>query len=211
MLAGRIVERGKLELVDIPEPRLSPPAPGKPAEIIFQPEVTCLCGSDLPYFCGSQPKYPLQDGLSLHEMVGTVIETTGKRFRPGDQVLAVPVGQVGLFERFALSEERAIPLDRRRPRESVLLAQPLGTAIYAVKKLPQVIDQDVAVVGQGPMGQIWCSLLRNLGAREIIAIDPLESRLSRSPAFGATATVNPSREDPVAAVERITGAPWPTS
>ncbi len=204
MLAGRIVRKGRIDLVEVAEPRLARAASGSPGEIIFQPEITCLCGSDLPYFSEDQAKYPLQDGLSLHEMVGTVVDTSGKRFRPGDKVLAVPVAQVGLFERFALSEERAIPLDPRKAPEAAMLAQPLGTAIFAVKKLPQVIDQDVVVVGQGPMGQIWCALLRNLGAREIIAIDPLESRLRRSPGFGATATVNPAQEDPIAAVSRIT-------
>ncbi len=205
MLAGRIIKKGHIELVDLPEPRLSPARSGAPGEIIFQPEVTCLCGSDLPYFCNNQPKYPLKDGLSLHEMVGTVIETSGSRFRRGDKVLAVPDGQVGLFERFAMGEERVIPLDPRKPPEAAMLAQPLGTVIFAVKKLQQVIDQDVVVVGQGPMGQIWCSVLRNLGAREIIAIDRLESRLMRSHEFGATATVNSSKEDPIAAVSRITG------
>src|SRR5262249_49919995 len=59
--------------------------------------------------------------------------------------------------------------------------------------------------GQGPMGQIYCSALRNLGAREIIAIDPLESRLARSLGMGATAIINPSKEDCLAAVARITG------
>ena len=138
-------------------------------------------------------------------MVGTVADTTGRRFKKGDKVLAVPVAQVGLFERFALSEERAIPLDPRRPPEAALLAQPLGTVIFALKKLPPVLDLDVAVVGQGPMGQIWCAVLRNLGAREIIAVDPLDSRLRRSPGFGATATVNPARQDSAAEVARITG------
>ena len=107
MLAGRILSKGRISLADIPEPRLRPPPAGGPGEISFQPEITCLCGSDLPYFCEDQPQYPLQDGLSLHEMIGTVVDTSGRRFQKGDKVLAVPLAQVGLFERFALSEERS--------------------------------------------------------------------------------------------------------
>lgn len=204
MLAGRIVQKGFIQLVEIEEPRLGPPQATGEEEIIFQPEITCLCGSDLPYFCEEQPSYPLDVGLSLHEMVGTVVETTGRRFRAGQKVLAVPVAQVGLFERLRLSEARAIPLDPRRPLEAVLLAQPLGTVIYALKKVPQVLDLDVAVVGQGPMGQIWCAVLRMLGAREIIALDVLDARLAMSPRMGATAVVNPAREDAAAAVASIT-------
>jgi threonine dehydrogenase-like Zn-dependent dehydrogenase len=210
VLAGRILSRGRIELVEAPEPTLGKPsrgpegAGGEIGEIIVQPEIACLCGSDLPYFDEPQPSYPLEPGMSLHEIAGTVLETNGSKFRPGDLVLAVPVGQQGLFQRFRLSEERAVPLDRGRPLEMSVLAQPLGTVIHALKKIPPVLDLDVAVVGQGPIGQMFCAVLRNLGACEIIAIDPLESRLSRSPRLGATAVVNPAREDCAAAVARIT-------
>ncbi|MGF2076112.1 alcohol dehydrogenase catalytic domain-containing protein, partial [Enterococcus casseliflavus] len=77
------------------EPRLGDLPGSGVGEIIFQPEITCLCGSDLPYFCEDQPEYPLQVGLSLHEMVGTVLDTNGRRFKSGDRVLAVPLRQVG--------------------------------------------------------------------------------------------------------------------
>lgn len=210
-----MVAKGKIELVDIPEPTLtvSPSERSVPGEIIFQPEYTCLCGSDLPYFDsdfeGEAATYPRQIGHSLHEMVGTVVATSGTKFRPGDRVLAVPVNQVGLFERFCLSEARAIPLDERVPPEQALIAQPLGTVIFALKKVPSPLDMDVAVVGQGPIGQLFNLALRNLGAREIIGIDPIESRLKLSTQLGATATVCSSRENPVEAVRRITGGAMP--
>jgi threonine dehydrogenase-like Zn-dependent dehydrogenase len=138
-------------------------------------------------------------------MVGTVVETSGRKFRRGDKVLAVPENQVGLFERFRVSEKRAIPLDPRKPPEVAMMAQPLGTVLFALRKVPQLIDLDVAVVGQGPIGQLFCAALRNLGAREIIALDPVESRLAASPRMGATALVNPARQDAVAEVARLTG------
>ena len=203
MLAGRIVAKGAIRLVDMEEPRLS--KDGGEGTIIFQPEITCLCGSDLPFFAEDQPSYPLPDGLSLHEMVGTVIDTSGERFRPGDKVLAVPVGQVGLFERFELSDERVIPLDARKPPEIAMLSQPLGTVIYALRKLPSLIDLNVVVVGQGPIGQIFNACLRNLGARQIIALDRVPARLEMAPHMGATAAVDVTTEDPVAAVARLTG------
>ncbi len=176
------------------------------AQIIFQPELACLCGSDLPFFDSDDEiaPYPQQIGHSLHEMIGTVVDTSGQRFRPGDRVLAVPVFQRGFFERFALSEGRAIPLDTRQPVEHALLSQPLGTVLYALKKLPNVLDQDVAVVGQGPIGQMFVACLRNLGAREIIAIDRLPSRLEMSPRMGATRVICNADADAVKTVEQIT-------
>jgi threonine dehydrogenase-like Zn-dependent dehydrogenase len=137
-------------------------------------------------------------------MTGTVVATNGKKFRPGDKVLAVPVNQRGLFERYIVSEARAIPVDPRVPRNRAFLAQPLGTVIYALKKLPQVLDKDVVIVGQGPIGQMFAACMRMLGAREIIAVELVESRLSLSTRMGATAPINPNRIDVAAEVGRIT-------
>lgn len=207
MLAGEIYAPGKVRLVDAPEPRLDQVVEGAAAgpEIIFQVELACLCGSDLLFFEGDYEEFPPVLGHSLHEMIGTVVETNGQRFRPGDRVLCVPVNQVGLFERFRVSEERAIPLVAKPSEEEALLAQPLGTVIFALRKLPNLLDWNVAVVGQGPIGQLFNATLRNLGAREIIGIDLLESRLKTSPRMGATQLVDASREDPIEAVRRITG------
>lgn len=208
MLAGYFPAKHRIDLVDVPEPVLEPlPSnSNQPGQIIFQPEVSCLCGSDLPYFNAEAPEFPNRViGHSLHEMVGTVMATNGRKFQPGDKVLAVPVNQVGLFERFVVSEARAIPVDTRIPFNRAFLAQPLGTVIYALKKLPQVLDKDVAVVGQGPIGQMYNALLRMFGAREIIGLDKFDSRLALSPKMGATATINVDKVDPVAEVSRITG------
>jgi len=208
LLAGYFPARHRIDLVDVAEPVLdrAAPEPGTPGDIIFQPEISCLCGSDLPYFNAEHPEFThRQIGHSLHEMTGTVVATNGKKFRPGDKVLGVPIEQQGLFERYILSEERAIPVDARLPENRAFLAQPLGTVICALKKLPQVLDQDVVIIGQGPIGQIFNACLRNLGAREIIAVELLESRLALSPKMGATATINSRETDVAAEVARITG------
>ncbi|HEV8000150.1 MAG TPA: zinc-binding dehydrogenase [Planctomycetaceae bacterium] len=204
MFAAQITGPRRIELVQVPEPSLVTQPDGRP-QIVFQPELTCLCGSDLPYFQRTEEQPNPQLGHSLHEMTGTVVATDGTRFKSGERVLCVPYNQSGFFERYVIHEDRAIALDPRVPEECALMAQPLGTAIFALKKLPTLMDQDVAVVGQGPMGQLMCGALRNLGAREIIAIDLLESRLANSPRMGATATICNAKEDPVAAVKRITG------
>lgn len=200
LLAGEIHAPRKVRLIEVPEPKLE-----GPGEIIFQVELACLCGSDLLYFENDYPEFPPVVGHSLHEMTGTVVATSGTRFRPGDRVLTVPLNQEGLFERFRVSEQRAIPLDPRPPEAEALLAQPLGTVIYALKKLPPIIDLDVVVVGQGPIGHLFNLALRNLGARQIIAIDPLEQRLAASARTGATSVVLSSQQNPVKVVSDLTG------
>ncbi|MEQ1843938.1 MAG: alcohol dehydrogenase catalytic domain-containing protein, partial [Verrucomicrobiales bacterium] len=104
MLVGDMYAPGKIRLIDAPEPELPPhPPEGCSGQILCQPETTCLCGSDLPYFTGSD-EWPIELGHSLHEMIGTVTATNGGRWRVGERVLAVPLKQMGLQERFVLDE-----------------------------------------------------------------------------------------------------------
>jgi len=202
MLAGDIYEPRKIRLTDTEEPALDPASPG---EIIFQPELGCLCGSDLLYFEGDYEEYPPEIGHSLHEMIGRVVDTNGDLFQVGDHVLCVPDRQQGLSERFRVTEQQAILVDSRPPVDQALLAQPLGTVLFALRKLPNLIDQSVVVVGQGPIGQLFNIALKQLGARQIIAVDQIADRLEVSPRTGATETVNSSQQDPVKAVEDLTG------
>jgi threonine dehydrogenase-like Zn-dependent dehydrogenase len=203
MLVGDMYAPGKVRLIERPEPVLPPKPPdGCSGQILFQPETTCLCGSDLPFFT-SAGELPVEVGHSLHEMIGTVIATNGRKWKTGERVLAVPVNQVGLQERFLLDENRAVAIATDIPEEHALMAQPLGTAIYAMKKLQTLLDLDVVIVGQGPMGQLMNACARNLGAREIIGIDKLESRLKTSPKMGATRTICNQDADPVFEVQRI--------
>jgi threonine dehydrogenase-like Zn-dependent dehydrogenase len=201
LFAGRISKPGKIDLVEAPEPKIT-----GAGQILFQPELGCLCGSDLPFFDGPGEwgPFPQKVGHSLHELIGVVVESTGQRFRAGDRVLGVPIDQMGLCERLVISEQRAIPLDPRKPREHTILAQPLGTVLFALRKIPNLLDSTVAVVGQGPIGQIFCAALRNAGARKIIAIDRLNSRLALSPKIGATDVICTAQDDPVDAVRHLT-------
>ena len=205
VFAGQMPAPLQVELVEIPEPELPVRDPEGPGQIIFQPHLACLCGSDLPFFQGSD-EYPIVEGHSLHEMIGTVVATNGQRYEVGDLVLAVPLEQRGLYERYVVDETRAIPVDTRVPGEHALLAQPLGTVLFALKKLPAVVDLDFAVVGQGPIGQLFNLALSNMGARQIIGIDLLPSRLAQGLQHGATATVCNAEVDAVEAVSELTGA-----
>jgi threonine dehydrogenase-like Zn-dependent dehydrogenase len=206
MLAGEIFAPRQIRLVEVPEPTLDHAPPG---QLLLEVELGCLCGSDSPFFTAQKPEFPCRIGQSLHELVGRVVATTGDRFQPGQRVLCVPVEHFGLWERFVVSQERAIEIDPRVTAEEAVLAQPLGTILFAMRKLPAILGWDVAVVGQGPIGQLFCSVLRNLGARHIFAIDRLAQRLELSPHMGATRVIDLSLEDPVAAITSVTGGTLP--
>ena len=84
------------------------------------------------------------------------------------------------------------------------MLQPLGTVVWAFRKLPNILLKDAVVVGQGPMGLLFTHALSNAGAKTVIAMDRLDYRLEVSKRMRATHTVNVDREDPAEAVKRIT-------
>ena len=200
MLAGQIKKLGQIKLIDHPEPELV-----KSGQVIFQPEMACLCGSDSPYFNENQSSYPLPIGMSLHEMVGTIVCSNGGKLSAGQKVLAVPLNHEGIFERMAISEDRVLVFESNRPYEEMVIAQPLGTVLYALRKLPNLLGWKVAVVGQGPIGQLFCAALKNLGASEVIGIDVLASRLETSKLMGASAVIDNSKDNLVQAIQDLTG------
>jgi threonine dehydrogenase-like Zn-dependent dehydrogenase len=200
MRAGQITGRGRIELVDADRGRAL--ADG---EVIVAPETACLCGSDIPYFSEAQERYPLPVGLSLHEIVGRVIESSSSAFRAGDRVLAMPLGLRGLFERLTIADDRLVRIEPGLDNDAAVLAQPMATVLSALSTLPGLIGTTVAVVGQGPIGLLFNACLSSLGAARIIGIDVLERRVECSCEFGATDSISARLADPIAAVREMTG------
>lgn len=224
MKAAQITAPRTVDLVEVAEPQLD----GAAGQVKVRLERACLCGSDSPLFAYdlsdfSDPKtqrhlekgpllpydprnpYPLMPGQSIHECLGTVTESTSTRFREGDFVLVLPSHMDGLQEFLVVNEKRAIPLPPDAvSKEEILMTQPLGTVIWAFRKLPNVLDMHTVVVGQGPMGLMITRMLSQMGARTVVALDRLDYRLEIARQMGATHTVNVTREDPYATVREMT-------
>ncbi len=202
MKAGQIRARGRIDLVELPDPR----AP-RAGDVTVAAETGCLCGSDIPFFSEAQAAYPLQPGLSLHEIVGRVVDTASPQFRVGDRVLAMPPGLLGCAERLQLRDDRLVPIDDALTNEAAVLSQPMATVLSALSTVPNVLGLTVAVVGQGPIGLLFDACLSRLGAARVIGIDTRAERAERACAFGATDAVT-TREargvDAVAAVAELT-------
>ncbi len=200
MKVGQIVAQQRIEFVDRPIPE-----PTQPGQVVVRMVKGAICGSDMPHFLYEQPQYPLPDGVSLHECIGVIAASTSKRFKEGDEVLAVPPAHRGLQEYFLTSEEVTFLLPDFDPKQSILMSQPLGTVIWALRKLGNLLLQHTVVLGVGPMGLLFTHLLSNLGAKTIIALDKLDYRLETARSMQATHTLNVTCCDVVKEVGAITG------
>ena len=203
MRAGQIVAPRQIEIIDIDQPNLADYPDGT---IMIKTVHSAICGSDMPSFVLEHPaeSYPLQPGLSIHEAIGVVTDSKSDKFRVGDEVLALPRHIGGLSEYFLSDESVTLPLTDFPRKDCILMSQPLGTVVWACRKLPNLLNLDTVIIGQGPMGLLFSHTISNLGARTVITSDLVDFRLSVSKKMRATHTVNPAKEDLVAAVAEIT-------
>ena len=226
MKAAQIRAPRSIHIIEIDDPVLT----DCPTDhIIVRLKRACLCGSDSPFFAydlsrvrneapeeltistefleiETEEVYPLRIGLSLHECVGTVIRSASSKFKEGDYVLALPEYQNGYQENLCIPSSRAIHLPENTVSiEEMVLTQPLGTGIWACRKLEKVIGADVVIIGLGPIGLFFSHLLANLGARRVITLDRIPSRLEAGEKMHATHRINIDAEDPLEAVRNITG------
>lgn len=199
MKAARLVAPRRFEILDVPEPSLS-----QPDTLLVRVERASLCGSDSPYFLRNLGNYPAPVGLSIHECIGWVVDSKSPRFRIGDAVLAVPPGQMGLTELFVANAAHTVPLPSAQFSSEILMAQPLGTVLWAMRKLPNLLHAHTVVLGQGPMGLLLDATLSNLGAKSVIAVDRIPQRLAVAPAMRATHLLNANQEDVAKRVREIT-------
>ena len=203
MKTGQIVAPRQIEIIDIEQPNLADYPDGT---VMIKTVHSAICGTDMPSFVLEHPadSYPLGTGLSIHEAIGIVTESTSDKFKAGDEVLALPRYIGGLSEYFLSDESVTLPLTDFPRKDCILMSQPLGTVVWACRKLPNLLNLDTVVVGQGPMGLLFTHMLSNLGARTVITTDLVDFRLSVSKKMQATHTINAAKENPIAVVEEIT-------
>ena len=203
MKAAQIVAPRQIEMIDIDRPDISSDPEGV---VLIKNHMNAICGTDMPSFVMEHPAdaYPLSPGMTIHECIGEVVESKSDRFKEGDAVLALPGRPGGLSEYFVANEAVTVPLVDFERKDCILMSQPLGTVIWACSKLGNLLNQDVVVVGQGPMGLLFTHLVSNLGAKTVIATDLVDFRLEAAKQMRATHTINAAEVDPVAAVETIT-------
>jgi L-iditol 2-dehydrogenase len=202
MKAACWVDVGRVVCEEVPLPSAAD------GEILVRTAYASICGSDLHSVFGNTPPRPGVAGHPGHESVGEVVESRCPGFEPGDRVLAVPhfADGRGMAEYQALPGSACIRLPGTAPLSHLLMAQQLGTVVYALRRHPlDLIGKDAAVIGQGSAGAFFTFLLKRAGAARVLVSDKSPARLAYSRQLGADIAVDAGAADFRPAVLEATG------
>lgn len=199
MKTAQYTALGKVGFLDALPPEVHP------QEVLIRLDHVAICGSDL-HLLYEMPdgEFPYPPGFSGHECVGIVEESHSPEFKSGDRVLAIPLQANAWAEYITVGPEWLIPIPDHVPLEQAVLAQLLGCIIYTCKKLDNLLDKRVAVVGQGPAGLLFTGLVRLMGAKQVIGLDIVDHRLETALRMGANHSINPEKQGPIEAVKELT-------
>jgi L-iditol 2-dehydrogenase len=185
MLAMQALAQGDVRLTEVPVPT---PSDG---QALVKMELASICGSDLHIvdYGWLVEEYPLRPGYPGHEGIGTVVDANGTELNDGDRVLVTPA----IWDSLCFAEYQALgtnfltvlPDASDQQPDHLLMAQQLGTVIFAAKRLPNLLGQTCVVMGQGSAGLFWNYVLKHLGADRVIAIEPVAHRLAVGAGFGS--------------------------
>jgi L-iditol 2-dehydrogenase len=180
-----------------------PVPPVADGEVLVRTAYASICGTDLHTVFLGAPAPGSPAGYPGHEGAGEVVESRCVGFEPGDRVLTVPQAADGrcLAEYQALPGSACIQLPPVPPLNHLLMAQQLGTVVYALRSHPlDVIGKDVAVIGQGSAGAFFTFLLKRAGAARVLVSDKSPARLAYARTLGADLAVDAGAADFRAAV-----------
>jgi len=168
------------------------PEPG-PRELLVRVTHTQVsAGSELRALAAGATAGYMQSGRV--EAVGAEVDA----FRPGDRVITY--GHHASHWLVDFDDRSTVGIRRYCERIPDGLDPGLAgfailgdVALHGIRRSRLQLDQSVAVVGAGMVGQLTIQLARVRGARSIVAVDPVAERLEAARASGATA-VAPSTE-----------------
>ena len=179
----------------------SDPVP-RPGEVVVRTHAASICGSDLhKVFEGTyEGEFPAPAGFPGHEGVGTVVESESDRFHAGDRVLTVPLPALGgcYAELQAVGEQFLVPLPAGGDPGRLLMAQQLGTALYAFRRYwpggRPAAGLAVAILGAGSAGLFLLQLAQRAGFSHTVVADRDPRRLRVAAELGADVLVHTTSE-----------------
>jgi len=112
----------------------------------------------------------------------------------------------GAFAEYVVIPDHiAVPLPADLSYEEAACTEPVGVAAHAVRMTPITLNDTVAVVGSGLIGNLAIQILKASIAGKIIALDTDPSRREVAKSFGVDAALDPAEKDLNKKINELTG------
>ena len=214
------MERGTLRKVEVDEPI------PKKGEVLVKSIACGICGSDLHAAKHTEDfvKTSRESGGAFklttfspvilgHEFCAEIVDygpNTEKSLSPGTLVCAAPVLlrdpflSIGFSEKtpggfsqyMLLSESVMHPVPSGVRAEEAALTEPVAVALHAINKARLEGNEEIVVIGCGPVGLAILTILKSSFKGQIIASDFSPQRRSLAEKVGAHQVVNPQEASP---------------
>lgn len=190
-------------------------------EALVRVGVNAVCASDARYIAGGHPN-PGHEAVGIVERVGENVTNVSV----GDRVVVLacigcgkcrycktgytvhcPNEFLSLWDGYSefvcVRSDACLPLpDSISLLDGSLIADTLGPAFTGVRA-GEVEGKVVAVWGCGPVGQMAVQLCKVFGAKQIVALDPIEFRRQKAEEFGADILIDPTTGSPVEEIYKL--------
>lgn len=206
------------------EMRQLPEHPLGSGEVLIKVEACGICGTDVHIYHGSKGSAEVHPPVILgHELAGQVVEIGGgvDRVAVGDHVTvdpniycgkchfcqmgkkqmceelqAVGVTQNGGFADYCyVPQEQCYQLLPQVPYRWGAMTEPVACCLHGMDRAEVRQGDAVCIIGGGAIGLIMLQLVQLAGAAQVILSEPVEKRRELALSLGASAVVDPSREN----------------
>jgi (R,R)-butanediol dehydrogenase/meso-butanediol dehydrogenase/diacetyl reductase len=231
MHAGLVTGQHKIEFVEFPEPA---PEPGKAVvEIAYcgicgtdlhaynsgEPYNPAICGHEWTGRVSALG--PGAEGVKEGDRVGLGVPPACGRCgecRAGDAghcsavllsmiglgPLAAPHG--GFASVIAIDAARLYSVHPKLSDREAAILEPATIALHALRRTPMRLGDSAVVIGAGPIGLLVLQCARAAGAGWVAVVEPNAERARLATELGASAVIDPGREDVAARVRAECGA-----
>jgi threonine dehydrogenase-like Zn-dependent dehydrogenase len=168
---------------------------------------------------------PQRDYVMGHEFCAEVVElaadTQGAPVQPGDLVCCLPIALTptgiepvgaysnvyngGYAELMRLTAAMCLRVPNGLDHRRASLTEPMAVGRHAVARSGVTPRESAIVLGAGPVGLAVVAELGRIGVETIVVSDYSPRRRAVAAAMGATATVDPTREEPLEVWQRADG------
>lgn len=220
----------RIEVEDVPEPEAGP------GQVVVRVKYCSICGTDVHGFMYDVVP---AGHIMGHEFSGTVsaVGSEVTRWQVGDRVVggggAPPAGSPGPFaanprfnfrkhgwqsqppwasayaEYVLMEEWEPTPIPDGVTELQAAMAEPLATAVHAVRSSGLRVGDSVAVLGAGPIGLFTMQVALAGGASPVIAVEPAPARAGAAREVGAAEVIDPKEADVEATLAELTGGLGP--